>query len=60
MAYEAARVLLEKATTPLEREAAVRAAMQMGMPLHEIEQFLDWLDLRRRGNQSDNGHVEHE
>ncbi len=47
MANDIAKLLLEKATTPLDRAKAVRVAMRLGMPLHEIEQYLDWLDLVR-------------
>ncbi len=44
MAHEDAKRLLELAATFAEREAAVRQAIALGMPLNEIEQYLDWLD----------------
>jgi hypothetical protein len=47
MAYEAEKDLLEKASTPAERAAAVEQVIAHGMPLSLIEEFLDWLDLRR-------------
>jgi hypothetical protein len=42
-----AKLLLEHAGTFLERGEAVRAAMELGMPLNEIEHYLDWLDMMR-------------
>ena len=48
MAYEIAKVVLEQAKTPLEREKAVRVAFRLGMPLNKIEEYLDWLDMVRR------------
>ena len=48
MAHEIAKLLLEHAETWLERSEAVKAALDLGMPLHEIEAFLDWLDLMRQ------------
>ena len=39
--------LLENATTPAERAAAITQALALGMPLKMIEEYLDWLDLRR-------------
>ena len=47
MAYEIAKLLLEHAGTFLERTEAVETAISMGMPLHEIEEYLDWLDAVR-------------
>lgn len=44
MAHEIAKLLLEKAGTFLERTQAVEAALQLGMPLNEIEEYLDWVD----------------
>jgi hypothetical protein len=49
MAHEIAKLLLEKAGTFLERTQAVEAALQLGMPLNEIEEYLDWLDAVRGG-----------
>jgi hypothetical protein len=44
MAHEIAKLLLEHAGTFLERTDAIRVAISMGMPVHEIEEYLDWLD----------------
>ena len=44
MSHEIAKLMLEHAKTFLDREQAVKTAMSLGMPLHEIEQYLDWLD----------------
>jgi hypothetical protein len=45
MAHEIAKLLLEHAGTFLERTEAVEIALSMGMPLKEIEDYLDWLDV---------------
>ena len=47
MAHEIAKLVLEKAGTFLERTEAVRTALSLGMSLHEIESYLDWLDNMR-------------
>lgn len=47
MAHEIAKLLLEHAGTFLERTEAVKSAMALGMPLDEIESYLDWIDLIR-------------
>jgi hypothetical protein len=52
MAHEIAKLLLEQADTFVEREEAIKRAIELGMPLAEIEQFLDWLDTVR-GKDSD-------
>ncbi len=44
MAHEIAKLILEHAATFLERREAVRTALSLGMPLDEIERYLDWLD----------------
>jgi DNA-binding transcriptional MerR regulator len=44
MAHEIAKLMLEHAGTFLERTEAVRVAISVGMPLNEIEEYLDWLD----------------
>jgi hypothetical protein len=44
MSHEIAKLLLEHAETFLERTEAVKSAMALGMPLAEIEEYLDWLD----------------
>ena len=47
MGHEIAKLLLEHAGTFLERAEAIRVAMSLGMPLREIEEYLDWLDTAR-------------
>jgi hypothetical protein len=44
-----ARVLLARAENAADRKHAVSTAMAAGMPLHEIEEFLDWVDAVREG-----------
>ena len=44
MAHEFAKAVLEQATTPLQRVKAVRVALRLGMPLCDIERYLDRLD----------------
>ena len=44
-----ARVLLARAESSADRKYAVAQAMAAGMPLHEIEEFLDWADAVRAG-----------
>jgi DNA-binding transcriptional MerR regulator len=46
MAHENAKLLLERAATFAQREEAIRQAVSLGMPLREIEEYLDWLDNR--------------
>ena len=48
MTHEIAKLLLEHADTFLERTEAIRAALDLGMPLNDIEEYLDWLDLMRK------------
>ncbi len=45
MAHEIAKLLLEKSKTFAERAKAIQVAMQLGMPLNEIQDYLDWLDM---------------
>lgn len=47
MAYEIAKLMLEHAGTFLERTEAVEMAISLGMPLREIEEYLDWLEMVR-------------
>ena len=47
MAHEIAKLLLEHAGTFLARQEAIQSALYLGMPLNEIEQYLDWLDTVR-------------
>ena len=44
MAHEIAKLLLEHAGTILEREEAIKTAIYLGMPLREVEDYLDWVD----------------
>jgi hypothetical protein len=44
MAHENAKSSLARARTALARTEAIRAAVSQGMPLNEIEEYLDWLD----------------
>ena len=48
MSHQVAKLILEQAGTFLERTEAVKSALQLGMPLNEIEEYLDWLDFVRR------------
>jgi DNA-binding transcriptional MerR regulator len=50
MAHEIAKLLLEHAETFLERTEAVQSALSLGMPLNDIEDYLDWLDAVRGQN----------
>lgn len=47
MAHEIAKLLLKNANNFLERREAVKSALALGMPLDEIEAFMDWLELGR-------------
>jgi DNA-binding transcriptional MerR regulator len=47
MAHKIAKLLLEQAGTSIERTQAIAVALSLGMPLHEIEEYLDWLDATR-------------
>lgn len=62
MAHEIAKLLLEHADTFLERSEAVRTAMSLGMPIYEIEAYLDWLDLVRHPppSQENSSVIDHE
>ncbi len=44
MAHEIAKLLLEYAGTFGQRADAVQVAIDLGMPLNEVEDYLDWLD----------------
>ena len=50
MSHEIAKLLLEHAGTFLERQEAIESALYLGMPLHETEQYMDWLDTVRPPN----------
>jgi hypothetical protein len=47
MSHEIAKLLLEHAETFLDRKEAIKSALALGMPLNEIEEYLDWLDTVR-------------
>ena len=47
MTHKIAKLMLENAGTFLERTEAVETAISLGMPIHEIEEYLDWLELTR-------------
>jgi DNA-binding transcriptional MerR regulator len=56
MAHEIAKLILEYAEGFLERVEAIETAASLGMPLHEIEAYLDWLEVvrgRPDGGQND-------
>ena len=44
MAHEIAKLILEHAESFLQRAEAIETALSLGMPLHEIEEYLDWVD----------------
>jgi len=44
MDHDDAKLLLRRAATFEERVKAIQAAQDLGMPLSEIEEYLDWLD----------------
>jgi DNA-binding transcriptional MerR regulator len=58
MAHEIAKLLLEHAETFLGRTEAIETALSLGMPLQEIETYLDWLDqmqvVRKRSESPEN------
>jgi len=58
MSHEVAKLLLEHAESFLERTEAIKAALDLGMPLAEIEAYLDWLDTVRGevGDSRDSDH----
>ena len=58
MAHQIAKLLLEKADTFLSRQEAILSAMEMGMPLNEIQEYLDWLDMLRSGVGRASSHAE--
>jgi len=45
MAHRIAKLMLEHADTFLDRAEAVKTALSLGMPLREIEDYFDWLDM---------------
>ena len=50
MAHEIAKLLLEQADSFLKRQEAIKEALDLGMPLREIEEYLDWLDIMKNGS----------
>jgi DNA-binding transcriptional MerR regulator len=52
MAHEIAKLLLEHAETFLDRTEAIETALSLGMPLQEIETYLDWLDQMQRSRKA--------
>ena len=44
MSHDDAKRLLRQAATFDQRVEAVRKAFELGMPLWDIEEFLDWID----------------
>ncbi len=44
MDHDDAKLLLQHAATPQQRIEAIQSAQDLGMPLSEIEEYLDWLD----------------
>jgi DNA-binding transcriptional MerR regulator len=57
MAHEIAKLMLEKAGTFLERSEAIQTALSLGMPLNEIEVYLDWLDKIRPLPENETGNA---
>lgn len=55
MAHEIAKLVLEHSETFLERSEAIKTALSMGMPLNEIEDYLDWLAVTRAQKARDGG-----
>lgn len=55
MAHKIAKLLLEQADSFLDRIEAVKTALSLGMPLREIEEYLDWLEAAglQRGEKPD-------
>jgi hypothetical protein len=45
--HELAKLLLRRAGTFLQRCEAIAVVNHLGMPLNEIETYLDWLDSTR-------------
>ncbi len=52
VSVDEARLLLSQAETYGDRRNAVAKALASGMPLHEIEEFLDWVDATRANLES--------
>jgi len=46
MAHKIAKLHLENAKTLEQQIVAVETSISLGMPRHEIEAYLDWLEVR--------------
>jgi DNA-binding transcriptional MerR regulator len=46
MSQQKAKQLLNGARTLIERENAIQSAINLGMPIHEIQEYLDWLEMQ--------------
>ena len=44
MTYETAKLLLGLAGSAADRQESIRGAMVVGMPLSQIEEYVDWLE----------------
>ena len=53
MAHEIPKIILEHADTIANRRIAIETALGLGMPLQEIEGYLDWLDAKSAKYQPD-------
>jgi DNA-binding transcriptional MerR regulator len=51
MVHQIAKLILEHAQTPADRVGAIQKAWELGMPLHKIEEYLDWLDSIQKSRQ---------
>jgi len=60
MSHKIAKLLLEHADTFLSRQQAIKSALELGMPLNEIEEYLDWLDYVRANKKHDSGDSENQ
>ncbi len=47
MVHSEAKFVLARALDSADRKAAVAKAIQMGMSLTDVEEYLDWLDASR-------------
>jgi DNA-binding transcriptional MerR regulator len=55
MSHCNAKQVLTQANGIQERQSAIESAMKLGMPIDEIERYLDWLD----SNPKQTGHAQH-
>ncbi len=56
--YEIAKGVLAAARTGADRERSIETAMDLGMPLNQIEEYLDWLEQNRPIPDDEEGLVE--